>query len=210
MTTFALVLRSGGDYCMDDVNRLCEQIRANTFDAQILLLTDKAESKTAADVTVRLQFSWPGWWSKMELFAPHIRGDLLYMDLDTMVCGPLAMLEAQCENGVPLIMRDFNRPDGLQSSVMFIPEGLKRRVWQIWTRGPADFMEVFETGGDQLFLESWTRSRWALWPERLIVSYKLDCWVRGVIPKGARLVAFHGRPRPREIGWRLPPHEESA
>nr|WP_145924153.1 hypothetical protein [Halomonas elongata] len=38
-----------------------------------------------------LAHGWPGWWSKLELFRPH-GGDLLYLDLDTVVRGDLQPL----------------------------------------------------------------------------------------------------------------------
>lgn len=36
-----------------------------------------------------LKTDWPTWWAKMELCGPEITGDLLFMDIDTVVVGPI-------------------------------------------------------------------------------------------------------------------------
>src|SRR5690606_16907466 len=35
--------------------------------------------------TIALQHDWPGWWAKMEAYGPTIDGDILLIDLDTVV-----------------------------------------------------------------------------------------------------------------------------
>lgn len=42
--------------------------------------------------TIPLVNDWPGWWSKVELFAPHLAasvGRALYLDLDVLITGNL-------------------------------------------------------------------------------------------------------------------------
>lgn len=146
-----------------------------------------------------------GWFAKLGLFKPGVFDDgdrVLYLDLSALVCGRLDEIAAYQGNFA--ILRDFYRPDGLQSSVMAWgapymsgPAG----IWSEWqlSRRP-------ETpGGDQAWIEECFR-RHGVPPEILqdrfpdrIISYK----VSGIkTPQKASVVVFHGHPKPHEVdGW---------
>lgn len=189
MITVACVLRSGGCYDAVDVAHLCET------DSRFVCLTDMSVPCRA----VPLRHDWPGWWAKIELFNPDlIRGDILYFDLDTMFTGPIDDFMTMRE---PTILRDFYRLNGLQSSMMFIPHAAKREIWEAFTTDPIGNMSRHKVDGDQGFLEEHWIDKAIRWQDVFpgkIVSYK----VHGKTPD-ARVVIFHGRPKPRDIGWRL-------
>lgn len=202
----ALVLRSGGEYRPEHVSRLVEQIGKHLPAAQIICLSD-------VDVPcerIALVNRWPGWWSKMELFAPWVESDLLYMDLDTAVVGDLSEMAAV---GRLAIMRDVYRPKGLQSSIMFLPQAERAAVWREWIKFPETWMGLYQRGGDQAFLERLWLGKAAIWQDILpgqVVSYKVHVrqsenkhreFGDGTVPAGARAIAFHGKPRPWEVGW---------
>jgi hypothetical protein len=197
--TVACVLRSGGDYGPDDVRRLRDGVEAHLPGARFVCLSD-------VDVPcerIPLRHDWPGWWSKLNLFSPEVTGDFLYLDLDSIITGDLSDLASLNRLA---IMRDVLRPDGLQSSCMFLPEGDRAAVWEAFTADPAGNMARFHSGGDQAFLES----LWLPGPARIqdllpgqLVSYKADVRKLGRVPDNARAVIFHGAPRPRDIGWKL-------
>lgn len=193
----AFVLRSGGEYRPEHVDRLAKQVRAHLPGADIVCFSN-------VDVPVEripLRHDWPGWWSKMELFRPDIEGDLLFMDLDTAIVGSLADMAAATG---PVIMRDVYRPQGLQSSIMAIPHAIKGQVWQAFTARADRHMRRYRRGGDQAFLENHTVIRWRRWQDICpgqLVSYKADVKRLGHVPAGARAVVFHGKPRPWEVGW---------
>lgn len=194
---FVCVLRSGGDYGSQHVGRLRRQLQAVHPAARLLCLSDIA----MPDV-LPLQYDWPGWWSKMELFRPDLNGDLLFMDLDSAITGDLSDL---MEVDRLAIMRDVYRPAGLQSSLMFLPQRDRAAVWEKWISQPEKWMRQFRRGGDQAFLETlWLGRGVALWQNLLpgqVVSWKVDVRPQGRLPENARFVAFHGRPRPWEVGW---------
>lgn len=193
----ALVLRSGGEYHAGHVARLAVQIREHLPAAEIICLSD-VEVPVAR---VPLRHGWPGWWSKLELFAPWIKGDVLFMDLDSAVVGDL---ESFVEVGRLAIMRDVYRPNGLQSSIMYLPEGDRAGIWREWMKQPEIWMQFHRKGGDQAFLERhWLRAA-ARWQDILpgqLVSWKVHCAPTGRVPEGARIIIFHGKPRPWEVGW---------
>ena len=110
---------------------------------------------------IPLEHAWPGWWAKMSLFSPVARGDFLYLDLDSVVRGPLDDIAAVRRL---TLLRDFyrdgaRRPEGLQSAVMYLPEADRREVWDTWIRNPARWMAEYAAGGDQAFLERFWLAR---------------------------------------------------
>ena len=153
--------------------------------------------------TAPLVHKWPGWWSKLEVFSPELTGDFVYMDLDTVVCGSLDDLAGVDKLAM---LRDFYRDgkklkEGLQSSVMVLPEKDRGQIWAEFTSNPALAMR-FNPGGDQQFLERFWLTRAArlqdLLPEQF-VSWKVTC-SKGIVPPEARVVVFHGVPRPWSVG----------
>ena len=197
----ALVLRSGGEYRRLDVGKLVHGILAFSPMAEIVCLAD-------TDVPcerIALRHDWPGWWAKMELFAPWVSGDLLYFDLDTVIAGDLSDIAAV--RGLTLL-RDFYRPDGLGSGMMFLPESDRAEIWNAWISDPQRHMHECRTRekwGDQGFLEGFWHDRADRWQDVLpgqVVSYKVHVRQSGEVPADARVVAFHGRPRPWEVTMR--------
>lgn len=145
-----------------------------------------------------LRYRWPGWWSKMELFRPDVRGDFLYMDLDTTVLGPLD----DFERDEVTLLRDFYRPGGLGSGLMFLPEAARAEVWQKWIEKP-DYYMAATRKGDQGFLEMLWLKTAARWQDVLpgkVASYKVHVRPTGKVPVGASVICFHGKPRP----WAVP------
>lgn len=192
------VLRSGGEYKPEHVIRLSDQLRTRHAQAELICLSDiDVEGVT----TVPLLFDWPGWWSKMELFRPDVlSGGFLYLDLDSAIVGDVADFAAF---GRLALLRDFYRPRGLGSGVMYLPEAERGSVWADWIRQPDVWMRRHRRGGDQAFLERHLLGRAARWQDVLpgqVVSYKADVQ-KGAPCTDARLVAFHGKPRPWAVGW---------
>jgi len=198
-------LRSGGEYGPEHVIRLRDQV-ARVSDLPFVALSDVDVPSVE---TIPLRYDWPGWWCKLNLFHPELDGPLLYLDLDSAIVGGL---DDMAGIGRLTIMRDVYRPGGLQSSVMFLPEADRAPIWDWWIRCPDVWMRIYHKGGDQAFLEG-CRSAWAFWQEELpgqVVSFKVHVrkavhrhreFGSGHLPAGARVVAFHGRPRPWECGW---------
>jgi hypothetical protein len=196
-----LVLRSGGIYVPDDVDQLIGQIRQHTREP-IRVLTDcwvpKPEHAPASRVP--LEHGWPGWWSKMELFRPDLAGDFLFMDLDTVVRGPVADFLAI---GRLTLLRDFYRTWGLGSGLMFLPEADRAEIWLAWTADPARWMAEHAAGGDQAFLERFWLAKAARWQDVLpgrVASYKAAGKAER---EQAAVVCFHGEPKPRDVLWRV-------
>jgi len=187
----ACVLKFGGDFLPAHVYALQKMCDRFLPGEEFICLTDMELDCP----TLTLDYDWPGWWSKIELFRLP---SALYMDLDTVLVGDCTELLEAARPHDFVIMRDVYRgaadPRAMQSSLMW------------WSKPHRFIYDQFKTGdrycegGDQVYLE------WALagrlvtyWQDITpgIVSFKADVLPNGVQAED-RLIAFHGKPRPWE------------
>lgn len=151
----------------------------------------------------KLEYDWPGWFAKMNMFSPTLKGDFLFMDLDTVITGPLddiLAIDKLC------LLRDFYRDgkklaEGLGGALCYFPEESRGVVWDYWVENPLLAQRMAGFKGDMAIFEKFYRNTAARWQDELpgqIVSWKVNC-AHGV-PCDTRLIAFHGKPRPWEVG----------
>ncbi|MEL4071732.1 hypothetical protein WKW50_16430 [Ochrobactrum sp. GPK 3] len=203
----ACVLKSGGAYDAEYVGRLHLSIVSRHPEVEFFCISDVP----VPCQRIEMGYGWPGWWSKMELFRPDIKGDLLTIDLDTVVCGDISDILAV--DGLTML-RDFYHPSRSASGLMVLPERWRRHVWKSWMWSPWVYIEQYSRHGDQAYLADVFRGADQKWQDLVpnqIVSYK--CHVAqassrnpqevgdGTIPPDARMICFHGTPRPRDVRW---------
>ena len=153
--------------------------------------------------------NWPGWWIKLEVYRPDIRGDVLWMDLDTVITGSLTEILATRRL---TMLRDFYRDgkklkEGLQASLMMLPEAARAQVWADWVTNPTLHMAHLNYKGEQPMLEKHfhkTADRWQDVLPGQTVSWKVDCGGGNLfqparVPANARVIVFHGKPRPWDV-----------
>lgn len=189
------VLRSGGEYKPEHVTRLRKQLGDQ---AELVCLSDVYLGDVHAEP---LRYSWPSWWCKMEMFAPWIKGDFLFMDLDTSIVGDISDL-LNCARST--VLRDFYQPSLIGSGLMFWKEEDRAQVWDAFIADPERHIKECTTRakwGDQGFLQQFA-DKLQLWQDNTskVVSYKVHC--QGGVPHGASIVCFHGKPRPWNVGIR--------
>lgn len=181
------VFRPGGDYQPEHVTRLERQCARHAPGVPFLCLQGDL-----------LPNDWPGWWSKMHLFQ-HA-GPILYFDLDTMIAGDLSPLLRAAETHDFIALRD---PMSKFGSGVMAWRGDMTHVYDRFAADPARHMRRCTTRalwGDQGFLAE-TETPDAKWQDLLpgqVVSWKQDC--KQGVPKDARVVYFHGTPRPWDVG----------
>lgn len=208
MTIVATVLKTGGQYGAEHVQMLAEQLGA---DVPLTVFTDDVRTLAARGPLARpLRDDLPGWWSKMELFNPACREDIIYFDLDTVIRHRPRLLDDPIR--MPLILRDVYRPDGLQSSIMVIPAFFKSAIWRRWCRDgdPQAIMKHYRKAnlGDQAFLEACGKGYWGILQDTYpgeYVSWKADNLEGRPLPTEARVIVFHGEPKP----WSVPRARQS-
>lgn len=150
----------------------------------------------------------PGYWQKLYLFSPEMPWDegdrIVYFDLDVAITGRLEDLVER--KG---IAKDHGWPC-YNSSVMVWDHGEFRTAWdrftpEVMARSPGPIVPAkvlpkgMPNGGDQEWLTE--VGGWELLPPEWVVSYRwqAESWP----PNEAKIVQFHGLPKPHEIatGW---------
>lgn len=199
------VLRSGSEFNSSHVQSLKRQCAQFAPWAEFMCLSDTHIDGVHCRL---LKTDWPKWWSKMELFDPHMKGDFLYMDLDTVISGSLSDI-LRCDKLT--LLRDFYRDGvkfkaGLGSGLMYLPEHARWKPWDIFGLSAERIMATCPKG-DQQFLENVWGVNIPTWQEFVpdqVVSYKVHC-CESVLGQGlkykytspdARIICFHGQPRP--------------
>jgi hypothetical protein len=193
----------GEKYTDDDVHILKDMVARNLGDHRFRCLSDRSRSGIDCTITGT---GWPGWWSKLELFLVA-KGPTLYLDLDTVVVDELT----------PLLSRSLSMPanwaqsghGGCQSSVMSwsgdysaIAKAFNPRLLHEPESGNYGRYGDKRLWGDQEFIteqmgEPRSYAAYGVTAMRGVVSYKYHC--RQGLPEGARVVCFHGTPKPSEV-----------
>lgn len=192
-------VKQGDKYTSEQVNILFDMVCRNLTDTEFRFacFTDDPSGLNEKICVFETDKDLDGWWTKLALFKRGVFGygeRVVYLDLSCVIVGSIHFL-AEYEGGFA-ILRDFYRPNGLQSAIMAWPGGWGAHIWDEWDRaGRPKLM-----GGDQEWLERMAPGAACmqdLWPG-LLVSYKLHCLGRARYPTGARIVKFHGLPKPED------------
>ena len=152
----------------------------------------------------------PGWWQKLYQFKEGLFSEekIVFFDLDTFIVGNIDKIAA-LDTDLAMI-RDFWQPQRAQSGVMVWRNGgLAHLFWDHYeAQGfPTDHPEG-DGGwmGDQPMPAMNFHMLQDVFPLQ-IVSYKTECMKLGrdrlkAPPLGARVMCFHGDPRPHSAdGW---------
>lgn len=200
-------------------NILYDSAQRNLSDKQIgkfIVFTDKFEEGYSEGIEQRrLEGGYPGWWNKLNLFKKGVfqEGErIIFMDLDTAIVGGLDELIEY--NGQFATLRDFYRPNGLGPAIiMWTPTFETEQIWrhfkEKWYLGmPENYIGYLGGQGDQAIIEECRRDKKLSYVEILqdiypgsFKSFKAEAQFE--IPKGTKIVCFHGLPRPHEVteGW---------
>jgi hypothetical protein len=194
MTKIAVicVLRHSKDFNAQYVDILFKSIlRNSTHDLRLICISD-----VNAPHSINFQNNWSGWWSKIELF--QFDGPVIYFDLDTVIVGDLTpfydLIKSTTERKL-FMLKPFGKHERMASGIM---------AWTgDWSRLYDNFdyeKHSKQFRGDQDYIAD------AIKPEDNvdfiqnhisgIYSYKYHC--RPKLPNDARIVCFHGHPRPHE------------
>ncbi len=200
MLTVICVLKSGGIYDASWVERLKRGVERN------LKRPHKFVCLSDVDVPcerIPMTHNWPTWWGKIELFKPGvITGDTLFLDLDTVVTGDIDdIARLDCDFAM---LQNFNNPKMVGSGVMWFSK-VPHKVYEKFVRQPDAYIAHHERNangsyvGDQAFIWDALEHDIEFITDKFagIKSYKYHC--RSYLPDDAKIVCFHGNPRPTEV-----------
>jgi hypothetical protein len=200
---FLTLLRSGGEYNASHVERLHAQLAV--WGIPLKCITD-LRLPSHID-SIPMISDWPKWWCKLEAFRPDLPNDFVFCDLDTAFVGnPSFCFEAPGS----IMLRDFYRPNGLQSSLFRFTDADRAYVWRYWTARPYRHIAHYMTrraglNGDQNFLEDTLKGipvlRWQDEFPGAVQSWKVTMNRGRELPDPrTKIIVFHGKPRPWEVG----------
>ena len=202
-----LCVRFGNKYGREYVERLRNMIQRNiTVPHRIFCLTDDPTPIKDVELIVRPNSGYArGWWHKVHMFDPGLplRGRILYMDLDIVICGNIDKLTKIYNNDF-MGIRDFNRAfhanwKYLNSSVMSWVHGTQKHIWEQFKLNPALAQRMH---GDQDWTWKCAGNQIKFWPETWIQSYKWE------IRKRNELHVLNGMRQFITINNDIKPHED--
>lgn len=202
MLTFCVVLKSGGDYIPEDPIILSRQVyRHMTVPHRFVCLTDMDVQDDYVEA-IPLKHGWPGWWSLVETF--RMTGPVIVTGLDTLIVNdinPLAELALTCPPDVFYMTKPqlpgLRKGKKMNSGVM-----MWNGDWS-WLYKQFKPQYISRFGMEEKYTE-WqlVRNKIRVWLLQDyftgFYSYKLTVKPMGM-PQDARIVAFHGKPRPRQV-----------
>jgi hypothetical protein len=173
------------------------------------------------------QWFLPGIWPKIAIYGADLhglRGRALFIDLDMLVVGDL---EALFDHGTGFVATDMGPawenpprlgPGQVATSIFAYDLGTETQILDAYLANPAAAMTQFQN--EQDFVGAHARAM-AFFPPGWVLSFKrhlrravgVDLFLAPLRPPAsARVIAFHGRPRPADLLlpgrqlWDTPPH----
>ena len=199
MVKFAVVLKTGGDYDSSYVERVERMAKKNLSVAHEFVCLSDVPGVPGYQP---LYNCWPGWWSVIELF--RLTGPVIVTGLDTLIVkniDRLGELALTCPEDVFYMSRPqpkaARRGEKWCSGIMiwngdwswlyhkfdYETHSKKYKLEQRYTAHMLSLKRRVKIRAVQDYFDGYT-------------SYKNDC-KRG-LPAGAKVVLFHGKPRPHE------------
>lgn len=202
MTEITVATVQTGNYCgrgKEYVAKLIDGVRRNMPKDIVLscvCITDDAKTLPPGVLAKDVTFGPPSWWQKLLLFKPGMFAPgtrVLYFDLDTIILGDLRDF-AEYRGDFACIKDPFQN-HAFSSALMAWEAGKYDHVWTMWDQAGRP---QFDPRGDQQWIGQMVpeKDEWQTILPGQLVSFKKDCWLQGFIPKEARVLFFHGNPRP--------------
>ncbi|RMX00634.1 glycosyltransferase [Allofranklinella schreckenbergeri] len=217
-----LCMKWGTKYGPEYVNRLYAMARRHLSGAlRFICLTDDEQGiRSEVECFPIPELDWQRYpkqpdraWKKLATFSPDLceryglRGTALFLDLDVVVVGALDPFFEQ--PGPFRIIHDYARPWKKRritgnSSVYRFEIGAHPDVLEYFQQHVAQVQQRFRN--EQAYLSDYLhrQGQLAYWPEGWCPSFKYHCiptwptnfWREPFIPKGAKVIVFHGECNP--------------
>lgn len=204
----------GKPYGLEYVFRLKRMVDRNiNIDYDFVCMTDRIMGKEDHGIHWKLiperVLRWRRNLPKFYMYRdfPEFRNRrILFFDLDTVIVG--SILDFIKYKGRMCTVKPFNRRMVSKSTpggVLAFEGGEMKWLWEAVEKDPLYWSRMSEGGKERLVLQELKKrdeKEWDyfqdLFPGQL-VSYKRDLKNMELIPTNARVVVFHGTPRPHQI-----------
>lgn len=201
---------AGAGYSAQWVDKLARGIRRNTdLKHQIICLVDQDYHFDEQVEKIPIITRETGWGVVMETFRPEIGcSQRIVMGLDTIITGDLNQI-FQWKGRVGLLTDPYHTSTICNGYASYSPEFCEW-IWEQWQRKEEYGERIFYNGriSEMAFLRFLARDAVRLddlFPNE-IQSYKVDWMMRPEARSSAKIVYFHGRPKPPNIEETLLQH----
>lgn len=195
-------LKAGEMYGPEYVNILFDMVRRNLSDGypgRFVCITNDPKGLDERIEVLPLPADLERWWGKLYMFKRGLFPDgerLIFMDLDTLIVGNLDKLAGY--QGQFATLEDFMQPQRLGPAIIAWEAGaFAASIWEEWVSEGKPRHPM----GDLWWLNNLNQGRFPKMVDKLqkvfpgdFCSFKRDC--KTTFPKGAKVVCFHGEPRP--------------
>jgi hypothetical protein len=208
-------IKWGTAYAPDYVNRLYRSaMRHVRRETQFIAFTDDGADldngitvKPIPDFRLPAQGLRGGPWRKLALWSPQlgVEGEILFLDLDVVITGPLDPFFDFSPGKLCLIRNWTQESDGIgNSSVMRFRAGAAPHLFEKFQRDAIAMS--FKCVNEQMYITKESGLPLAFWPadwcpsfkHMLIPRFPANLWREPLLPVDARIVIFTGHPRPHE------------
>ncbi len=207
--TVACVWKTGSAYDKHDyVGRMARAVARHLRRPHRFVCLTDAPAVPAGVERIPLVHGWRGFWSKVELHRPGLfTGPVIYLDLDTVVCGDLEPI-AEAMDRHPLLCSWDMQHGWINSSFLAWNCDLSC-VYERMLENPAGFMRHYEDTatpwwGDQGHLQVTLMERRIPWAWVQQAAPAAVAWqpvsLRGKQPPpGVAVSMWYGHPKPHEV-----------
>lgn len=198
---FLTILKSGGEYNHNHVNALYDQVQKFcNINFSFLCLTDIPDNINCR--TLPLKHNWKGWWSKIEIFQFCLPDTIyFYIDLDTVIVSDITNIVTYPHKFTALGEAMLNRgiTENLGSGIMSW-SGDYSFLYDIFKSDPIRYAQQHRHRGDQEFIQS-QLSSFDTFQNMFkgLYSYKFTLQNKDILPDDAKIIYFHGRPKPWDV-----------
>lgn len=199
-------LKAGDAYGPEYVNILYDMVRRNLREGtpgRFVCITDNPVGLNSSIDIIPLPEDLETWWGKLYMFKRGLFEDgerCIFMDLDTIIIGSIDELVKY--DGTFATLRDFYSPQQVGPAIIAWKAGdFSASIWYEWVAEgkPRNPM------GDLWWINNLDQGRFVKnidilqdkFPN-MFCSYKADCHPYPL--KGAKIVCFHGQPKPSNCG----------
>lgn len=196
------VLKKSPEYDIDYVEKLITSLKEHiTVDVEFVGLSDTDVSEYAT--WINFEHDWSGWWCKMELFShPYLRGkNIIYFDLDTVINKNIDPLIEY--NHSFTMLQDFYFPKRYGSGLMAW-SGDRKYITEKFMASPKHHIKKYVTSqnwGDQAFIRDHVNQKIEIMQN--ITPVRVGSYKVSSRRFDYHIICFHGKPRPRSVGWKI-------
>lgn len=206
-----LTVKVGPRYGAEYVNKMRRMLQRHlNTDFEFYCITDDPSGLDEGIRTRSPALGLPGWWNKLFCFAGNSLAMTynwtLYLDLDQVITGDLHEIVQACtKQSAFSCYADHIEYCGAKfgSAFMLFRTYEFTHLWGDFRADHQRIMKVYESGGDQVYLDQFLRDEVYYFNEdfpEAVNSYKYDILPTGLPPGDAvKIVNFHGEPKQHRL-----------